>query len=248
MKFGIDLGSRKIKIVRYNNGKLSHFKMLDTAKFYKKFNKAPMQKILNCLGAAKKSDVTATGYGRHLLKIRGLNSISELFAHAAGAAYQTGLSSFILLDIGAQDCKVIHFDNGRIINFLTNDKCAASTGRFLENMAKCLGISIEELFRHYKNPVKISSTCAIFTESEIIGKISEGCKISELCAGINYAVYDKIIPLLNQFKADTIVMTGGGSLNPALKKIIEKNTTSKIIVPPYAQFTGAIGCCLFKES
>ncbi len=244
MKYGIDLGSRKIKIVCYNNIKFEKFQLLDTAEFYKKFSQSSMKKIIKYLNIAEDDEIVTTGYGRHLLKIKGLKSISELFAHASGAAFETGLKSFILLDIGAQDCKVMQVKNGKVIDFLTNDKCAASTGRFMENMAALLGISLDELCQYYKKPVKLSSTCAVFTESEIVGKMSEGYKINELCAGVNNAVYEKISSLLNKFEIDKLVMTGGGGLNFALKKIIEKNTHIKVIVTEHPQFTGAIGCCL----
>ncbi|MBI5416705.1 2-hydroxyglutaryl-CoA dehydratase [Candidatus Poribacteria bacterium] len=246
-KFGIDLGSRQIKIINYQNGKFGKFQILDTAQFYKKFAHASIKEILKYLEISEKDKITTTGYGRNLLKIRGLKSISELFAHSLGAAHQTGLSSFILLDIGAQDCKVIQIRDGKITDFLTNDKCAASTGRFLENMSQVLGVTLEEICKHYKKPIKLNSTCAIFTESELIGKLSEGYGFNELCAGVNYAIYEKISPLLNQFQIDKLVMAGGGGLNFAIKKIIEKNLKLKITVPAHPQFTGAMGCCLSEE-
>ena len=81
--------------------------------------------------------------------------------------FLTGLTSFTLLDLGGQDSKVALVREGRIVDFLTNDKCAASTGRYLENMAAALNISLEELGRHHSNPVELISTCAVFGESEL---------------------------------------------------------------------------------
>lgn len=67
-----------------------------------------------------------------------------------------------------------------MVDFATNDKCAASTGRYLENMATVLGISLDELSGYHENPVELSATCAIFGESELIGRIVEGYSIPEL--------------------------------------------------------------------
>jgi len=110
----------------------------------------------------------------NLLNFVNANVISEIKAHFKGAVYQTGENNFILIDIGGQDSKVIIVKDGYIEDFVMNDKCAASSGRFIEVAANILKIPIEKMGSYTENPVKLSSTCSVFAESEIIGKIAEG--------------------------------------------------------------------------
>ena len=137
-----------------------------------------------------------------------------------------------------------------MVDMMLNDKCAASCGRYLENMAAVMEISIEELVKHYKNPVQLNSTCAVFGESELIGKISEGCSIEELAAGVNYSLFKRISPLIERFPEDCLVLTGGVAKNQAFVEYIKSELDFKeVIVPLYPQLNGAIGCCYhyFKD-
>ena len=93
------------------------------------------------------------------------------------------------------------------VNLELNEKCAASCGRYLENMANVLEISLDELSEHFENPVKLNSTCAIFSETELIGEISRGRTLEELCSGINYSLFLRLKPMLNKFKDKTLLVT-----------------------------------------
>ena len=130
-------------------------------------------------------------------------------------------------------------------DFLLNDKCAASTGRYLENMAAVLGISLAELSLHYDNPTELSATCAIFGESELIGKIVEGVPTSDLAAGVNYSIFRRIKPMLLSLASDVIVFTGGVALGPAVAHWIEKEIGARVVVPQHPQLNGAIGCAVY---
>ena len=123
-----------------------------------------------------------------------------------------------------------------------NDKCAAGGGRYLENMAGILGMTLDEMGEYSRDPVEINSTCATFGESEMLGRLIEGCKIETLAAGINQAVFNRIAPILNRFQSETFVLCGGVAKNKAIKSLIESNTGRNVIIPRYPQFNGAIGC------
>lgn len=255
MRIGIDLGSREMKIVVYDGKDFLEMKKYDTIKFYKKFGKRDKGKIRIdledfhsnlkkvSLKQLRNSDqLIVTGYGRNNLNVKGATIISEINAHARGAVHQTGLFDFTLIDLGGQDSKVTLIRKGNVVDFVMNDKCAAGGGRYLENMARVLGMTLKELGLYDKNPVEISSTCATFGETEMLGKVMEGCKAEELAAGINQAVFNRICPILSRFKSDTTVVCGGVAKSQAIKKIIENHTKSNVIVPRYPQFNGAIGC------
>ncbi|MBP2638644.1 MAG: hgdC 2, partial [Firmicutes bacterium] len=182
---------------------------------------------------------------RNTIRIADAVVIAELKAHVLGATWQTGLKNFTLLDLGGQDSKVIKVKNGKMIDFQTNDKCAASTGRYLENMAAILGLTLEELGRYSDNPVELNATCAIFGETELIGRIVEGYGVPELAAGVNYTIFKRIRPMLAAVGGDTIVFTGGVARGAAIAELLKKELGVTVIVPERPQLNGAIGCAVY---
>lgn len=251
MKCGIDLGSRSVKIVLLDGRDVKRTEVFETVEFYRQYGRrAPgggMVVDFAALGMDEADQVIATGYGRNTIDIVGAAVIPELKAHATGAVWQTGLTDFTLLDLGGQDSKVIKVRNGKMTAFDTNDKCAASTGRYLENMASVLGISLEELSRYSENPVELNATCAIFGESELIGRIVEGYSTAELAAGVNYTIFKRIKPMLAALKSDILIFAGGVALGQAIRTIIEKEMAVKVVVPRYPQLNGALGCAVYQE-
>ncbi len=243
---GIDLGSRSVKVALMDPDGGFSFHKFDTVSFYRQHGRAvagQLQVDFAALGLGVPEKVVATGYGRQTINVKGAEVIPELKAHVIGAIQQTKLSEFTLLDLGGQDSKVVLVARGRMMDFQTNDKCAASTGRYLENMAAVLDISLAELSRHYEHPVDLNSTCAIFGETELIGKVVEGHSTASLAAGVNYTIFKRIKPMLTKLLTDTIVFTGGVANNQALVQIVESEMKVPVVVPEYPQYNGAIGCC-----
>jgi len=124
-----------------------------------------------------------------------------------------------------------------------NDKCAASSGRYLENMAAILEVDLQELSSHWEEPVRLDATCGIFGESELIGQILRGHSVGRLCAGVNQTLVKRVIPMLRRFPSDIIVVTGGVALDYALIKLLELEGFS-VNVPGSPQHNGAIGCAV----
>lgn len=249
MVWGVDFGSRAVKIVLLENGKIQKTEIHETISFYRKCRLTESGKLqiidetIGPGGNSSQQPVVTTGYGRNMLILENSYQIPETLAHALGGQYLTGLSDFLLIDIGGQDSKVILVEKGRIADFIMNDKCAASSGRYLENMARVLGVSLEELGENVDNPIDLDSTCAIFGESELISKLVEGAPLPSLCAGVNYSIFKRLTPMLARFSSQVILLSGGVSQNKALQQIIRENLAAKqVIVLPKAQFAGAIGC------
>jgi len=247
---GIDLGSRSVKLVVYNDDKLEYKNLFDTVSFYKNFSKITDGRLVvdfDRILPQPIDKIVSTGYGRNNVRVSGAEVITELKAHALGAVFQTGLKDFVILDIGGQDSKVMLVEKGKIVDMILNDKCAASSGRYLENMATLLNISLEELTAYYKNPIKLNSTCAVFAESELIGYVSEGVDTKRLCAGVNYSLFNRIRTILDRFYSDRIVLVGGVAFNNAFQYYIKTECSFKqLIVPAYPQLNGAIGCCYYS--
>lgn len=247
---GIDLGSRQVKLVLMDNNKIMKTMQYDTISFYKSFATKRGNKLLvdfQKIGLPQCSKVISTGYGRLTIAIEGAQTIPEIKAHCLGALYQCKIENFTLLDLGGQDSKIIKVQYGKMVDFITNDKCAASSGRYLENMANILGIELDELGRHFKDPVELNSTCAVFGESELIGKIVEGYSLDNLAAGVNYTIFKRIKPLLYKMGYEKVIFVGGVAKNTALAEILKKELNSEIIIPSLPQYNGAIGCCLYSN-
>jgi len=243
---GIDLGSRNVKIVQMRDGVVTDRAVYDTIWFYRNFGaglRSGQAWDLSHLGFSP-DDIVATGYGKIMVQMEQARQIPEIQAHVSGAVFQSGLKDITLLDIGGQDTKVIKVRQGRAVDFMTNDRCAASSGRYLENMATVLGMSLEELSSYSNSPVELNATCAIFGESEIIARIVEGCSYEELAAGVNLSLYRRCASMLGQMSSDIIVLSGGGALNGALREIIGRETGREVLRLREPQLNGAIGCCI----
>jgi len=249
---GIDLGSRQAKFALLDGAAVRWLRDYDTIPFYKRYGGMRDGKLtldfaaLGLLPADElgRTPMVATGYGRNTIDLEGARVVPEIQAHVAGARFQTGLETFTLLDLGGQDSKVARLENGILVDFVMNDKCAASSGRYLENMAKVLDIPLEELSRYHRDPVPLDATCGIFGESELIGKIIEGHSLERLCAGVNNTLIKRVAPMLRRFPADTIVLTGGVAKSPAFRELLQEANGADIIVPEHPQHNGAIGCAV----
>ncbi|HBQ26094.1 MAG TPA: 2-hydroxyglutaryl-CoA dehydratase, partial [Syntrophomonas sp.] len=162
LMIGIDLGSRNVKIVRFSDGKITDRRVYETIEFYRHFGKKVNDRLQLDWERLQlpREDIVATGYGKITVELEGAVQIPEIQAHSIGSVYQSGINDFTLLDIGGQDTKVIKIRKSRPVDFMTNDRCAASSGRYMENMAAVLGISLQELASYSQDPVELSSTCA----------------------------------------------------------------------------------------
>lgn len=244
---GIDLGSREVKIVLMDKNSIIHKQKISTMTFYKNYclyKNGKLEVDIKSLGISEEVVAVSTGYGRNNTDISKFRQITEIKAHVYGAIYQTGLKEFILLDVGGQDVKVIKVEKGLITDLEMNDKCAASCGRYLENMSGVLEIPLEKLTEYFEAPVELNSTCSVFSESELIGKIAEGLSMERLCAGVNYSLYRKLRPLLFKFKGKRLVMSGGVARSKSLAYYLTKDF-DEIIKLEEPQFNGAIGCCSY---
>jgi len=129
-----------------------------------------------------------TGYGRNKIGFDTLN-VTEITCHAAGA-YFLNPNVHTVIDIGGQDSKIIRLDEeGNVIDFVMNDKCAAGTGRFLEMMAFTLELSLAEMSERglsWKNEISISSMCSVFAQSEVVTLIAEGHAVEISSMGLTF--------------------------------------------------------------
>ncbi|HHX13577.1 MAG TPA: 2-hydroxyglutaryl-CoA dehydratase [Clostridiales bacterium] len=192
--------------------------------------------------------IMSTGYGRHSLEIAH-SEMSELSCHARGAYFQHPAVRTII-DIGGQDAKVMRIDeNGILENFVMNDKCAAGTGRFLDVMARVLEVKLDDLEKlsaESQNEVRISSTCTVFAESEVISQLARNTHKRDIIKGIHRAVASRVGALARRIGlVDDVMMTGGVALNDGVRLALEEELEHDIFTTELAQYNGALGAALF---
>ena len=158
-----------------------------------------------------------------------------------------------IIDIGGQDVKGIAVDeDGTVLTFAMNDKCAAGTGRFFEAMARafeCTLTEFSEMSLRAKNVIPITSQCTVFAESEVITLVGEGQPREDIAAGIEQAVAKRCFVMAKKAGArDAITLTGGCAKNEGLKKAIEtvlKINVIELSVDP--QLMGALGAAEYAR-
>ncbi len=245
---GIDIGSTMTKVAVISNGGIVASHIGPTGPEHRRLANKVMENalVLAGIGFHDVAYVVATGYGRINVPFAD-KQITEITCHAKG------LHSLLptvktIIDIGGQDSKGIKLKDGKVVDFVMNDKCAAGTGRFLEVTADALGISLEslgELSVKAEHVAAISSTCTVYAEQEIVSRLAEGEPLESLIAGIHDAIAARVVGMVNKLKIEPdVAVTGGGAKNRGLVKAIEARLGYHVLLPPEPLLTGAIGAAL----
>jgi len=193
--------------------------------------------------------IISTGYGRVNVPFAD-KQVTELTCHAKGvAALFPDVKTAI--DIGGQDAKVLKIKNGRLVDFLTNDKCAAGTGRFLEVAAETLGLELNEMGHislQSDKPVKINSLCTIFAQQEIISRLSAGEALPDILAGVYIAIATRVVKLARQLKVEVpVVFTGGVAKNAGMVKAMQDVLGVPVLIPDEPLITGCLGAAILAR-
>ena len=239
---GIDIGSRTVKLAVIEDGRLVLSRKSITSH-------NPLGIAHELMEGVEYDRVTATGYGRHLIKGHlDCPVVSEITAFVRGSRFFSNDCESIL-DIGGQDTKAISLDkDGNLCKFEMNDRCAAGTGRFLEVMATVLGFTLEEFSLaalSAKRAEKINSMCTVFAESEVVSLVTQGADRNEVALGIHKAIISRAAGLLKRVAPrGRIFFAGGVALNGCARSLLEQETDRPVFVPPDPQIVGAVGAAL----
>jgi predicted CoA-substrate-specific enzyme activase len=243
---GIDLGSTRIKVVIYNGSSYTA-RMRDASCDPEETALALLSETISEAGLSNPPQVIATtGYGRRCLKTA-TYTFTEIATHAKGAFHLVPGCRFVV-DIGGQDAKGIHLSSdGRVEDFVMNDKCAAGTGRFLSTMGHALGIPLDDLGAAAAGvgPHRINAMCTVFAESEVISLIHQGISRNAIIAGLHASIARRTASMVASLHPEPpIAFTGGVSQNTDIVKRLEMELGHPIIVPKEAVYAGAIGAAL----
>jgi len=241
---GLDIGSRTIALVEWDGERVMRAEVVDTGA-------DPLTRSRQLIAGRVYDRMVATGYGRHLATERALANevITEIKAYAIGTHHlypdvQT------VLDIGGQDSKVILVrPDGGAARFEMNDRCAAGTGRFLENMARALGLSLDQFSQHALaaegQAVRLSSTCTVFAESEVVSLIGRGGDSRRVALGIHRAIASRVSAMARRVGIhERFVFAGGVANNPCMRQLLAEELGVPLTVPDSPQTVGALGAAL----
>jgi predicted CoA-substrate-specific enzyme activase len=130
-----------------------------------------------------------------------------------------------------------------------NDKCAAGTGRFLGAAAAALEIPLDRLgpiALESKKPVRISTTCTVFAESEVLSWLGKGKKIEDILWGVHQSIALRSVALLRRVGVEEeVTFTGGVTRNLGMIRALEENVGTRLNVSEESHFMGALGAALF---
>ncbi|VAW06808.1 Similar to benzoyl-CoA reductase subunit D [hydrothermal vent metagenome] len=192
--------------------------------------------------------VVGTGYGRYRVTF-GNTQVTEISCHGRGAVHLFP-NTRTVVDMGGQDTKAISVSaDGEIVDFCMNDKCAAGTGRFLGAAAAALDIPLDDLGAvslKSTKPIKISTTCTVFAESEVLAWLGKGKKIEDILWGVHKSIASRSAGLMRRVGInDEITFTGGVSRNIGMVKALEERLEKPLNISEDCHYMGALGAALF---
>jgi len=253
---GVDVGSVSSQAVVLIDGKLYAYASMRTGSDSPDSARNSMKWALENTGLTL-DDIhytVGTGYGRVNVPFAN-RAITEIACHARGGNLMYGTSVRTILDMGGQDCKVIHCDErGKVTNFLMNDKCAAGTGRGMEVFADMLAVSIEDVgdlsLDVDEEPPPVSSTCVVFAKSEAASLLREGWSKKRVLAAYCSAMAHRVVSLIERIGVENdFAITGGIAKNSGVVTRLEKELSIQSLKSKYdTQIAGALGASLFAKS
>ena len=197
--------------------------------------------------------IATTGEGENVTFATG--HFYSMTTHARGGVYlHPGINAVV--DIGALNGRAIYVDErGKVLSYKMTSQCASGSGQFLENIARYLGVAIEEvgpLSKTSQNPEKCSSICAVLAETDVINMVSRGIATPDVLKGIHLSMASRIVKLLKVtgIKEGVALITGGLALDAGLiAAISEEMVNEKVKVTavshPDSIYAGAIGAALW---
>lgn len=192
----------------------------------------------------------ATGYGRKMMGDRATRQVTEISCHAKGAAWMAP-GCHAVIDIGGQDSKVMTLDrDGTVRDFLMNDRCAAGTGRFIQMAALALGYELSDLLAlpEEGEAVPLSSTCAVFAETELVSLLASGKSRESLGLGVLRSVASRTAGLARRISwTGDAFFTGGLARSSTVTSLLAHALGCEVKVHPLSPWAGALGAALIGQ-
>ena len=254
---GIDLGSGCVKTVLFRDGewlarRVERIRRRDPMELARLgFDEVLKEQNL---GEKDIAYTATTGEGENVKFATG--HFYSMTTHARGGVFLNPAARAVV-DIGALNGRAIYIDErGKVLSYKMTSQCASGSGQFLENIARYLGVAVEEigpLSRSSKNPEKVSSICAVLAETDVINMVSRGIATPDILKGIHISMASRLVKLLKVtgIMKGTVLLTGGLALDEGLLAALqeelanEKITGLTAVSHPDSIYAGAIGAALW---
>jgi benzoyl-CoA reductase subunit D len=257
---GIDVGSGAVKTVLFANEGGNHTWVAKRVERIRR--RDPMQlaqegydEVLE-EARLKPEDVAyvaTTGEGENVKFATG--HFYSMTTHARGGVFLQPEARAVV-DIGALNGRAIYIDErGKVLSYKMTSQCASGSGQFLENIARYLGVAVEEigpLSQTAGDPEKVSSICAVLAETDVINMVSRGIPTPDILKGIHLSMASRIVKLLKVtgIKQGVALMTGGLALDTGLlaairEEMVNEKVTVEAVSHPDSIHAGAIGAAIW---
>lgn len=246
---GIDIGAKTVKVVLAEDGKLLAKSLVLAGIDTVTTTRQALDEALDAAGLNKDEvgRLMATGAGRKDCPFTD-EQITEVGAAARGMNYLLK-SCRTVIDVGAEEGRTVRCDeNGKVIDFAFNEKCAAGAGTFAEGMARALQVPLEELgplSLKSQQPVQMNAQCAVFAESEVVTLIHNKTPREDIARAVLDAIASRIISMVRKvgFEKD-VALIGGVARNPGFVEAMKRGLETEVYVPEDPEYIGALGAAL----
>lgn len=250
---GIDIGHQSVKAVILENDRITSHASRVIAGEVEAAARTVFDGILDQaeMSPDKIQRLFATGVGREKVTFADGNR-TEMLSHVQGSHWLFPAARTVV-DVGAEGSRILRCDSrGNLTDFVMNDKCAAGAGVFLETVAAMMQISISEmgpLSLESSNKVVLTSTCAVFAESEIVAEVHRGSAKEDIVAGVHASIAARIAAVTKRVGIEAqLVFTGGVALNIGVVRALEKQLGHDILVPQEPGIVGALGAAILARN
>lgn len=248
---GVDVGSTQTKAVIVDGARrIAGRALVDTGANVVAAAERAFEIAKNDAGLEEReiAFVVGTGYGRYRVTF-GHVQVTEISCHGRGAVHMFPATRTVV-DMGGQDTKAIRVGpTGDIRDFCMNDKCAAGTGRFLGAAAAALEIPLDRLgptALTATRAVKITTTCTVFAEAEVLGWLARGRRIEDILLGVHQSIVSRTLGLMRRVGVEPeITFTGGVARNVGMVKVLTEALGAPVNISDESHFMGALGAALF---
>jgi benzoyl-CoA reductase subunit D len=247
---GIDCGAKNTKTIILKDGEIIGRGLALTGFDQDKAVKASMDTAIKNAGidAETVEKIASTGAGGEDVK-EAYIKVNEIKAMAKAANYFFP-SARTVTDVGAEMGRAAKIDeNGKVLDFAINEKCAAGAGAFIEAMARALEVKLEEmgpLALESDKAIPMNAQCAIFAESEVVGLIHAKTEKKDISKAIHDAMASRIVSMIRRIGVnEDIVMIGGVGLNPGFVQSLQTELgIEKVYIPDDPAYGAAVGAAL----
>jgi len=250
---GIDMGAKTIKVVILEDGKVRAQSLILSGREKEKLAEQCYDEALKQAGLSRNAieSVVSTGIGRKRVPFA-TDSITMPSADAK-AVISIFSSVRTILDVGAEEGRAIKInENGKIMDFATNEKCAAGAGTFVEVTARTLEVKLEEmgeLSLKSTQKVDMNAQCAVFAESELVSLIHTKLPKVDIIHAVHDAVAGRIESLARTIEVQKdVALVGGVALNAGFVDCLKKRLEIDIKIPEDPQFVAALGAAMLAAT